>query len=225
MDQLIPAPVFHIVNALIMRHLSIVPQTGRGKIVPPANLLPAAMHPKPPPNYLAGYPVVLAEQVQRLIEQGKMADLLLQKYPLAHTVRTDKALYDYVLEAKGKYLGNAASLSKVAFDSKLHVIQNALGMHTSIARVQGAKLKTKREIRVAALFKDMPPEFLRMIVVHELAHLKEREHNKAFYQLCRHMEPDYHQLEFDLRAYLTYLDAKGAPLWLTVKVDAVTLAL
>lgn len=182
------------------------------------------MRPKPPPNYLAGYPAALAAQVQQLIRQDKLADMLRQKYPQTHTVRTDKALYDYVLEAKGKYLGNAASLSKVVFDGKLHVIQNALGMHTTIARVQGAKLKTKREIRVAALFKDMPPEFLRMIVVHELAHLKEREHNKAFYQLCRHMEPDYHQLEFDLRAYLTYLDAEGEPLWLSVKADAGALA-
>ena len=46
-----------------------------------------------------------------------------------------------------------------------------------------------------------------MIVVHELAHLKEPEHNKAFYQLCTHMAPDYHQLEFDLRLYLTHLEA------------------
>jgi predicted metal-dependent hydrolase len=28
-----------------------------------------------------------------------------------------------------------------------------------------------------------------MIVVHELAHLREREHDRAFYQLCCHMEP------------------------------------
>ena len=171
------------------------------------------MRPKPPPNYLAGYPVALAEQVQRLIEQGLLADMLLQKYPLAHAVRTDKALYDYVLEYKGRYLRNAGSLSKVAFDGKLHVILNALGTHTSISRVQGAKLKSKCEIRIAAVFKEMPPEFLRMIVVHELAHINEREHNKAFYQLCRHMAPDYHQLEFDLRAYLSCLDAAGSPLW------------
>ncbi|STF41631.1 metal dependent hydrolase [Escherichia coli] len=44
-----------------------------------------------------------------------------------------------------------------------------------------------------------------MIVVHELAHLKEKEHNKAFYQLCCHMEPQYHQLEFDTRLWLTQL--------------------
>lgn len=171
------------------------------------------MRPKPPPNYLAGYPVALTLQVQQLIEQGQFAERLLLKYPAAHDVRTDRALYDYVLAAKERYLRNAGQLSRVAFDGKLQVMRHALGMRTSISRVQGIKLKTKREIRVATVFKEMPAEFLRMIVVHELAHLKEQEHNKAFYQLCLHMEPDYHQLEFDLRAYLTYLDAAGQPLW------------
>jgi len=171
------------------------------------------MRPKPSPNYLAGYPAALTEQVRQLLAQERLGEMLLKKYPSAHEVRTDKALYDYVQELKGEYLRNAGQLSKVAFDSKLHVIRNALGTHTSISRVQGAKLKTKREIRVATVFKEMPPEFLRMIVVHELAHIKEREHDKAFYQLCRHMEPDYHQLEFDLRVYLTYLEATGQPLW------------
>jgi hypothetical protein len=180
------------------------------------------MHAKSTPNYLAGYPIALAEQVQRLIEQGLLTNMLLQKYPHAHAVRSDKALYDYVLETKGMYLRNAGQLSKVAFDGKLHVIQHALGTHTSISRIQGTKLRAKREIRIAELFKEMPLEFLRMIVVHELAHIKEREHNKAFYQLCRHMEPDYHQLEFDLRAYLTYLEATGQPLWSATSVNAVS---
>ena len=48
--------------------------------------------------------------------------------------------------------------------------------------------------------------FFACLLVHELAHLKEADHNKAFYQLCTHMEPDYHQLEFDLRLYLTHLE-------------------
>jgi len=172
-----------------------------------------AMRPKPKQNYLAGYPAALVAQVRQLIEQDRLADLLRQKYPLAHEIRTDKALYDYVLEIKNENLRNAGQLSKVAFDSKLHVIKNALGTHTTISRVQGSNLKTKREIRVATVFKEMPQEFLRMIVVHELAHMKEREHDKAFYQLCRHMVPEYAQLEFDLRAYLTYLEAGGAKLW------------
>lgn len=180
------------------------------------------MRPKPSPNYLAGYPVTLVEKVQRLIEEDRLAGMLLRKYPSAHGVRTDRALHDYVMELKGAYLRNAGPLSKVAFDSKLHVIQHALGTHTRVSRVQGTRLKSKREIRVAAVFRELPPEFLRMIVVHELAHIKEQEHDKAFYQLCRHMEPDYHQLEFDLRAYLSYLEATGRPLWSSATVDAVT---
>lgn len=52
-----------------------------------------------------------------------------------------------------------------------------------------------------------------MIVVHELAHMKQRNHDKAPYQLRLHMEPEYGQLEFDLRVYLTYLEADGAGLW------------
>lgn len=165
------------------------------------------MRPKPYPNYLTGYPAHLIAQVQDLIAQDKLADLLRQKYPLSHDVRTDKALYDYVLAIKNEHMGNVGQLSKVAYDSKLHVIKNALGTHTTISRVQGGNMKSKREIRIAAMFREMPAEFLRMIVVHELAHMKEREHGKAFYQLCMHMEPDYPQLEFDLRAYLTMLEA------------------
>ena len=46
-------------------------------------------------------------------------------------------------------------------------------------------------------------ELVSHIVVHELAHLKEKNHDKAFYQLCQHMEPDYLQLEFDFRLHLT----------------------
>jgi len=171
------------------------------------------MRPKHSPDYLAGYPAALAEQIRQLITQNLLADRLLQKYPLAHEVRTDKALYDYVMEIKDRHLRNSGPLSKVLFDSKLHDLQNALGMHSRISRSHGGQLKTRREIRVATVFKDMPPEFLRMIVAHELAHLKEGEHNKAFYQLCLHMEPAYHQLEFDLRVYLTHLEATGRPLW------------
>lgn len=63
------------------------------------------MQPKPPPNFLAGYPVALVTQIHQLIEQDKLGDVLLRKYPQAHAVRSDKALYDYVQEIKGDYLG------------------------------------------------------------------------------------------------------------------------
>ena len=151
--------------------------------------------------------------MRQLHEQHKVADWLLQKYPQAHTVRTDRALFDYVQALKSEYLRGSEPVSKVAFDSKLQVVTHALGTHTTVSRVQGNKLKAKREIRIAALFKTVPDEFLRMITVHELAHLKERQHDKAFYQLCTHMASNYHQLEFEVRVYLTHLEVAGASLW------------
>ncbi|WP_213959530.1 YgjP-like metallopeptidase domain-containing protein [Variovorax sp. dw_954] len=166
-------------------------------------------------KYLAGYPPALLAQVKQQMETATgLAGMLQKRYPSAHEIRTDRALYDYVNGLKSDFMRNAEPLSKVAFDSKLHVIRNALGTHTTVQRVQGSKLKTKREIRVASLFKEVPEEWLRMIVVHELAHMKQRDHDKAFYALCTHMEPAYHQLEFDLRLYLTHLDAGGERLWL-----------
>ena len=164
-------------------------------------------------KYLQGYPTATLTQVAQMLQQDKVADWLLQKSPQAHTVRTDKALFEYVQALKQDYLRGAEPLNKVLFDSKLHVVKNALGTHTSVSRVQGNKLKAKREIRIASLFKNVPDEFLRMITVHELAHLKEKAHDKAFYQLCNHMEPGYHQLEFEVRVYLTHLETAGARLW------------
>jgi predicted metal-dependent hydrolase len=164
-------------------------------------------------KYLSAYPADLRTRVEQLVAQGRLGDWLLKHYRGVHDIRTDRALYGYVTDLKSEFLRNAEPLSKVAFDNKLHVIRNALGTHTTVSRVQGSKLKAKREIRVASLFKDVPIEWLRMIVVHELAHMKEREHDKAFYQLCVHMEPAYHQLEFDLRLYLTHLESGGQRLW------------
>jgi predicted metal-dependent hydrolase len=159
-------------------------------------------------KYLAGYPLPLQARVRELIAQGQLGATLARKYGQLHTVRSDGQLYDYVQALKDRHLRKSAPLGKVIYDAKLQVMKHALGTHTTISRVQGSRLKTSREIRIASVFRDAPAEFLRMIVVHELAHLKEAEHNKSFYQLCTHIEPDYHQLEFDLRLYLTHLDAE-----------------
>jgi UTP pyrophosphatase len=170
-------------------------------------------------KYLVHYSEGVQSQVRELVANNKLGDLLLKKYSSSHNIRNDKALFDYVMALKNEFLRGADPLSKVAFDSKLKVIKHALGTHTTVSRVQGSNLKSKREIRVAALFKDVPIELLRMIVVHELAHLKERDHCKAFYKLCAYMEPQYHQYELDLRLYLTYQDlpkieGNSPPLWL-----------
>ena len=155
-------------------------------------------------KYLQGYPPALLQQVSQLIADGQLGALLQKKYPDAHEVRSDKALFDYTQDLKQRHMRNAPPLNLVRYDAKLKVIQHALGTHTRAPQQQGAKTKMRREIRVAALFRDAPAEFLKMIVVHELAHLKELDHDKAFYSLCHHMEPDYAQLEFDTRLWLTH---------------------
>lgn len=160
--------------------------------------------------YLRGYPESVLQQVRRLLASGELAGHLARKYPDGHAVQSDKALYAYAQEMKNRFLRNAPPLNKVQYDSRINVVQNALGLNSAISRVQGGKLTAKNEIRVASLFKSAPAAFLAMIVAHELAHLKEKNHDKAFYQLCCHMVPDYMQLEFDLRLYLT-LQTQTAP--------------
>ena len=159
-----------------------------------------------PLKYLAGYPQHLQNAVHSLIEQDRLGAVLADRYPQSHAIRNDGQLYDYVQALKDRHLRKAVPLGKVVYDGKLQVMKHALGTHTAISRVHGGRLKASREIRIASVFRDAPADFLRMIVVHELAHLKEADHDKAFYQLCTHMAPDYHQLEFDLRLYLTQRD-------------------
>lgn len=156
-------------------------------------------------TYLQGYPENLLAQVRSLIAGQKLDTILEKRYPDTHDFTTDKALWQYTQDLKNRYLKSASPISKVMYDNKIHVLKNALGLHTAISRVQGGKLKARTEIRVATVFRHAPEAFLRMIVVHELAHLKEKEHDKAFYSLCCHMEPQYHQLEFDTRLWLTHL--------------------
>lgn len=164
-------------------------------------------------TYLTAYPEQLQAQVRQLIAHNQLAQHLRKKYPQVHTIRTDKALYHYVQNLKNETLRNGDQINKVIYDNKLHVIKNALGTHTYVSRVQGSKLKTKNEIRIASLFKWVPEEFLKMIPVHELAHLKEKDHNKAFYQLCTYMEANYHQYELDCRLYLTHIDLSDEEVW------------
>lgn len=155
-------------------------------------------------KYLQGYSEQLQNQVRQLIIEERIGRYLKQRYGQQHNIQSDKALYKYINELKQNHLRNAPQIDKVLFDNRLDLTHRALGLHTAVSRVQGGKLKAKKEIRIASLFKSAAPEFLEMIVVHELAHLKEAEHNKAFYKLCEYMLPGYHQLEFDLRIYLTW---------------------
>ena len=129
-------------------------------------------------KYLQAYPAQLQDQVRQLIADGRLGEYLNQRYSGRHDVQSDKALYSYALDLKQQYMRNAPAIDKVLFDNRLDLTHRALGLHTTVSRVQGGKLKANKEIRIAALF----------------------------YKLCEHMLPGYHQIEFDLRVYLTWRD-------------------
>ncbi|MGL4474858.1 MAG: M48 metallopeptidase family protein [Shewanella sp.] len=158
-------------------------------------------------KYLAHYPESLQQQVQSLLDNQQLKLVLDKKYPQPqNNLRNDKALYQYTMALKNRYLKNAPPLAKVCFDDKQTLKQQALGLHTYARRQHGSRIKAKHEIRISGQLKQLPEALLHMVVVHELAHIKEKDHDKAFYQLCCHMEPDYHQLELDLRLFLTLQD-------------------
>lgn len=160
-------------------------------------------------KYLVGYPEKIQQDVAALITRGRLRHYLLTKYPTPHTYSSDKRLFGYIMQIKNQKMKKSAPLSRASYDSTLRTLEHALGTHHFISRVQGGRLKVKNEIKIASLFREVPEAFLEMIVVHELAHFKQKGHTKAFYQLCCVMQPDYHQVEFDVRLYLTLLEQEG----------------
>ena len=154
-------------------------------------------------RYLAGYPGNVQRQVQRLIDEGRLGAHLAARYEGVHGYQSNKQLFELVKDLKRHHMRTAPPVSKALYDDRLMAVEHALGLHTFTSAAHGGKLRARSEIRIAGVFRSAPEPFLRMIVVHELAHLREKDHSKAFYRMCETMEPDYHQLEFDTRLYLT----------------------
>jgi len=153
-------------------------------------------------RFLGGYPPDVLAAVRAALDDGRVARMMATRYAEPHQIRSDPALYEHVSAIKARHLRNAPVLAKVQYDNRLQIDQRALGTLTAVSRVQGGRLQAKREIRIAAVFRTAPARMLDMIVAHELAHLRHREHDKPFYALCEHLLPDYHQVEFDTRLYL-----------------------
>lgn len=165
--------------------------------------------PEPKLTYLTGYPAEVLTEVRGLLARRALGPWLLERYPDCHPYRNEKALYAYAVELKTRHMKQAPTLAKVVYDPRLELVRNALGTHQRASRVHGSRLNARNEIRIAAVFRKAPQAFLDMILVHELAHLKEPAHNRAFYQLCRHMAPDYDRMELDARIWLTHLELVG----------------
>jgi len=160
-------------------------------------------------KYLSAYSEQVQSKVKLMLEQDTLGQFILTKHPKTHSITNDKKLREFVMDLKNNYLKKSSPISKIIYDPKIHVVNNALGLHTFVSRVQGNKLKSKNEIRISDIFKRCPEPFLQMIVVHELSHIRFKDHDKAFYKMCEHMLPDYHQLEFEMRLYLTQVDSRG----------------
>lgn len=160
-------------------------------------------------DYLGGYPEDFRARAHELKASGQLLQRLEARYGTPHTIQNNAALYTYTQDLKRTYLKSSPPLGKVRYNDKISTLHRAFGLHTYAVRVQGNKLKTKNELRVASLFKELSEDFLRMVVVHELAHLRHKDHDKAFYRLCVYMEPEYHRYETDLRLLL--FARQGAP--------------
>lgn len=159
-----------------------------------------------PFSFIQGYSEDLIQQVKDLHSQGKLSGIISKKYPTRHHILSNKQLYDFVYELKNRYMKRSSPIHKVEYHKGVDLI-GALGTHTHRKIQHGQKLKARAEVRISPLLKEAPHDLMRMVVVHELAHLVEKDHNKAFYQLCEHMESDYHQMEFDLRLWLVSREA------------------
>lgn len=107
-------------------------------------------------KYLSGYPASVLDQVSAAISAKTLGQFLLKKYPDTHDIKTNKALYAYVMDMKNQNLRQSSPLSKVVYDDKLDVLHNALGLHSYVSRVQGSKLKAKNEMRIGSVFKTAP---------------------------------------------------------------------
>ena len=157
-------------------------------------------------QYFQGYSEDIKIQVEKLINNGKVKNYLLSKYPRSHEIKSDKLLYEYANEIRKMYMRNTPPLSKVMYEKQKELVQSALGTHSFVSRNHGGKLKSKHEIRISSALINAPKEMLELLVVHELAHFKEKDHNKSFYKLCENMLSEYHQIELDLRLFLVLND-------------------
>ena len=68
--------------------------------------------------YLQAYPLSLQQQVEPLLKKPQgVEQWLLKRYPHAHAMRSDKALYAYTNSLKAQYLRKASRLNSVVYDN------------------------------------------------------------------------------------------------------------
>ena len=98
-------------------------------------------------KYLSSYTLEVQNKIRTMVEQDTLGRFLLKKHPKTHSINNDKMLREYVMNLKNTHLRKSSPLSKVIYDKKIHVVNNALGLHTFISRVS-ILLRTRTRIRL-----------------------------------------------------------------------------
>ena len=155
--------------------------------------------------YFSAYSEQIKAQILSLLKSGQLSRYFLNKYPEKHQLKSEKQLFEYTNKLKQHYLKHAAKLDSVKYHKQQDLVLNALGTHTFKRHQQGNRLRAQHHIAISNQLKDAPEPIIRALIVHELAHFREKEHNKNFYRLSCHMEPNYYQLELDLRLFSVML--------------------
>ena len=66
-------------------------------------------------KYLQAYPQTLQEQARAMLAAGTLGSMLERRYPQAHAIRTDGALYDYVTGLKNRCMRGAPTPPRCAW--------------------------------------------------------------------------------------------------------------
>lgn len=65
------------------------------------------------------------------------------------------------------------------------------GLHITAARTRFGSCSGKNSLSFSLYLMDYPPEAIEAVVVHELAHIRHKNHSPAFYAEVEHYLPDY----------------------------------
>ncbi len=69
-------------------------------------------------RYIQGYPENIVSQVEQLITSNRLVNWFESRYPENHTIKSEKALFEYTMAIKNRYMKKTAPLSKVSTTTK-----------------------------------------------------------------------------------------------------------
>lgn len=160
-------------------------------------------------------------------KNGETLILLGQKYTLAlvEERRTSLALLENRLQLAAPQIHNEQwvarkiltwyqQTARADFARRLEIFSAKLGVKTpqlflSNAKTRWGSCNNKREIRLNWRLIQAPPALINYVVCHELAHLKEMNHSKKFWQVVEQLCPDYVASEKGLKQISPQLHRVG----------------